>query len=278
MRPFTFLSVNPSLSQWVEAITIMNVDFKHSSLQSVYCCPGLSKTHIFLTISEEPLLVKSAEDENFTIYPTNFIIGPRLTNDIINFGSKRHVVGITFKAGGLQSLIGLPMNELTNKELDASLVFGREIKELEVRLKEAKRDIEVQSLVESFLLKKSASIKNAQPFDRAIDKLVKSNGNIPIETIASYAGISLRQLERNCQLRLGIAPKLFARLIRFSGAYMLKEKRPYLGWANIAYEFGYFDQMHLIRDFKSFSGYTPTVIETMLPSSVKIVTALESSC
>jgi AraC-like DNA-binding protein len=44
----------------------------------------------------------------------------------------------------------------------------------------------------------------------------------------------------------------------------MRENDASLTWTNIAYECGYFDQMHFIRDFKEFAGVTPGIIEKEL--------------
>ena len=95
-------------------------------------------------------------------------------------------------------------------------------------------------------------------------ELLHKNGNVPIEKIASLACLSLRQFERVCKERVGFSPKLFSRLIRFSSAYRMRENFPLLSWTSIAYDCGYFDQMHLIRDFKEFTGVAPGVIQKEL--------------
>ena len=59
-------------------------------------------------------------------------------------------------------------------------------------------------------------------------------------------------------------PKMYARILRFSKAYRLHEANPQLNWTEIAYEAGYFDQMHMVRDFRTFAGVNPSVIESQL--------------
>lgn len=59
-------------------------------------------------------------------------------------------------------------------------------------------------------------------------------------------------------------PKFFARLIRFSKAYRMRENFGQLSWTTIAHECGYFDQMHFIRDFKEFAGVAPGILEREL--------------
>jgi AraC-like DNA-binding protein len=66
-------------------------------------------------------------------------------------------------------------------------------------------------------------------------------------------------------------------LVRFSHAWIIKEQQPGISWIKIAYECGYFDQMHLIRDFQEFAGVNPTFIESeLLKSPVKIFNPLLS--
>jgi AraC-like DNA-binding protein len=95
-------------------------------------------------------------------------------------------------------------------------------------------------------------------------ELLKMSGNLPVEQMASLACLSLRQFERICKERIGLPPKLFARVVRFSKAYRLRENHQDVSWTHIAYESGYFDQMHLIRDFKQFAGVAPGIIQKEL--------------
>jgi AraC-like DNA-binding protein len=147
---------------------------------------------------------------------------------------------------------------------NASDIFGTEMQELNNKLQDAISFDKIYDVIEKFLLQKVKSIKTALPFDKAMLELLHKNGNVPIEKIASLACLSLRQFERVCKERVGFSPKLFSRLIRFSSAYRMRENFPLLSWTSIAYDCGYFDQMHLIRDFKEFTGVAPGVIQKEL--------------
>ncbi|WP_447642813.1 MULTISPECIES: helix-turn-helix domain-containing protein [Chitinophagaceae] len=277
MQPFIFLPVHPALQQLLESVVVMNFDFTQSALNQTYCYPWSTRGHMFFQISEEPVLVKIPGEDNSYAIPRNLIMGARLRNDIVDLGIKRHVIVITFKAGSLHRLTGIPLHEITNADIDASLLWNTEIREVEMRLKEAGNNCEIKNIIDAFFLGKLNRLKEFNGFDSAIDLLVAQNGNIPIEYLAYHANISLRQFERRCNERLGVSPKLFARLTRFAGAYLLKEKNPKLSWLDITYETGYYDQNHLIRDFKSFSGYTPGAIDAMMPTTINVMTALEGS-
>jgi transcriptional regulator GlxA family with amidase domain len=122
-------------------------------------------------------------------------------------------------------------------------------------------------IVENYFLKKLAYLKSKLPIDRVLPIIIAKNGLMTIEEIAHDACVSFRQLERQFHQRVGVSPKFFLRLIRFANAWMLKEHKPTASWAYIAYHCGYFDQMHLIKDFKEFAGVSPSLIETELIQS-----------
>jgi len=72
------------------------------------------------------------------------------------------------------------------------------------------------------------------------------------------AGLGVRQFERRFSEQVGLPPKLFTRIVRFNAALEAKVNAPRRRWTDIAHEFGYFDQMHMIRDFEDFTGESPS--------------------
>src|SRR5204862_5422263 len=90
---------------------------------------------------------------------------------------------------------------------------------------------------------------------RAIEAVTNSHGAVNLEWVARQAGMSPRQFRRRCLEESGLAPKQLCRVLRFRHACSLGERG--LPWGLIAAETGYFDQAHLIRDFREFTGNTP---------------------
>jgi AraC-like DNA-binding protein len=275
MQPYWYLSIHPALREIITFIGAMDVDFNSSELSPIYQFPWTSNTHLFFPLCDEPLLVKSGDEKVYRSYTSAYFVGPKLVNDIVNFGTRIHVIGITFKPGAFQRLTGIPATHLTNNDFTAQSIFGNEILEIEIRLREAKGDKARLAIIENFLLKRISKIQDATPFDKAIDELLKESGNLTVETFANYACKSTRQLERASFEKLGMSPKLFARLTRFSKAFALKEANPDFNWTSIAHQLGYYDQMHLIKDFKTFTGTTPSLFNDRTTHSTKIMAVLE---
>lgn len=174
-------------------------------------------------------------------------------------GHRHRMIHIGFKPGGLHQLTGVPMHRIIDQSYSASDILGKEADAVLEQLRNTSDWSKMVAIVERFLLRKLSSHR-AQPFDDALSILLSRNGNMPIENVAAAACLSLKQFERKCKDRIGLPPKLFARLIRFSSAYRIREANPEITWTSICYECGYFDQMHLIRDFKEFAGVTPKII------------------
>ena len=79
-------------------------------------------------------------------------------------------------------------------------------------------------------------------------------------------GYSRKQLINRFRQHIGLPPKLAARVIRFSHAVRLLQESEERNWMDIAFDAGYYDQSHLIRDFLEFTGSTPTeYIARLLP-------------
>ena len=84
--------------------------------------------------------------------------------------------------------------------------------------------------------------------------------SVDLEWVARQANLSSRQFRRRCLEESGLTPKQLCRVLRFRHACQLARGGARVEWAGIAAEAGYFDQAHLIRDFREFAGATPVSV------------------
>jgi methylphosphotriester-DNA--protein-cysteine methyltransferase len=80
---------------------------------------------------------------------------------------------------------------------------------------------------------------------------------VQLEEVAGHLSLGLRQFERNFSREIGLSPKLYSRVARFQAVLDTRIKRQNSRWANLANDFGYHDQTHMIKDFQKLSGLTP---------------------
>jgi AraC-like DNA-binding protein len=170
-------------------------------------------------------------------------------------GGAAHVLGIRFHPHGAAALFGPRMHELTARftgidDLSPALASGLG-GAVEAGLSIAR--------VEAALL--AAETRLRAP-DRVVEEAVRRLREAPqtdIAVLARSLGISLRHLERRFRAAVGLPPKLFGRMRRFLQVFSAIEQ-PSATWVRAAVDCGYYDQAHLIRDFRRFSGHTPAVL------------------
>jgi len=170
-------------------------------------------------------------------------------------------VAAFFEPGGLHRLLGIPMYELFDESLDVSLIWNKEIRELELRLRETCDYDYMQQILEAFLLVQLKKTKiETHPIDTALRLLQDTTKALSLDYLADQACLSPRQFERKCLERLGLGATTFRRIVRFSRAYRLKEQRTDLSWLDVAFICGYYDIQHMRRDFKDFGASTPSLL------------------
>ncbi len=168
------------------------------------------------------------------------------------------IIGIKVKPTALTHLFGLTMDSLTDKVIDVPVVLGTRLDALEQDLRHAHdHDGYVNLLNDHFRKLLLAAGYKTSPVDQAVDLIFAHKGMIAVTDMVERIGIGERQLERLFKKYVGLSPKFFARIVRFSTIFQLiQQEDP--GWAGLAYESGYYDQSHFIRNFKAFTGEDPS--------------------
>lgn len=179
-----------------------------------------------------------------------------------------HQAGIQLNLPPLvaRQLLGLPLSEIAHQVIAALDVIPC------CRRAEVRRLVDLQSwgerldVVES-LLKKSLERplpRGYRELSWAIAQIEKSAGSVSIRTLAQTLGWSERRLQRAFTEQVGVAPKVFARLVRFDALMTRVQTHPDERWVDTALELGFADQSHLVRDVRQFSGVTPSLAERRL--------------
>jgi AraC-like DNA-binding protein len=224
--------------------------------------------HSLYFYPRNPLVVHYLEEQKTITCPPSIVIGPQVKRVNLSLGYDHIVLRVGFRTGGLHRLLHQPLHEVVDFTCNTEDYFGSALREVNEQLSNTADYTTMVQLVQQFLLKQLSKLKAEENIDRALTMLLKTGGNTTIDYLAKESCLSFRQFERKCKERIGLSPKLYARIVRFSKAYRMREANPHLSWTAIAHITGYFDQMHLIRDFKAFAGgVTPTHIDKELAQS-----------
>jgi AraC-like DNA-binding protein len=168
--------------------------------------------------------------------------------------------GVFFQPAGVSHLFGIPIGELRNRSFDATSVLGRQMRSLWNELGEAGSFPRRVTVIERYLQKLVEQARSGDAAAACANRILSLRGLVNIDTLAREFHVSRRQLERTFATQIGVTPKSFSRIARFQTALDLKVINPNRTWLDTAHELGYFDQMHLIHDFKKLCGETPNSI------------------
>ncbi len=169
-----------------------------------------------------------------------------------------HVLGfaIFFRTMASWALFGIPPTELTNRDGDATAVMGSWVNELWSRLRDAQSFSQRVMAATRSLLKFVPAERRLTPIMSTVHRLLPSGDSARIVHVARESAMSIRSYERQFAAEMGFSPKTFARLARFEKA-VDRKRLGSKSWLNVSHDLGYFDQMHMIRDFQIFGGNTP---------------------
>lgn len=165
---------------------------------------------------------------------------------------------IFFQPAGMHSLFSLPMHELTNADYDARAVLGPWVDELEQQLSESRSFEGRVQIADTFFLRRCSTLPSPDAIATAAMTVLYRQGSVQVPHLARRAGMSARQFERRFTREIGLPPKIYARICRFESALESKALATADSWTNVAHRLGYFDQTHMVKDFKEFSGEVPT--------------------
>lgn len=164
---------------------------------------------------------------------------------------------VLFRPLGLYRLFGVPIWPLAGGGAEGHAVLGPQVSSLCECLGNVTGFADRVKILDSFFIKRLQSSDPLRPAALAMREV--ASGRWSVTAAAKRIGISARQLERLSNACSGVSPKLLARISRFQRA--IQKRRSGSGsWMDIAHEVGYYDQMHLIRDFHDLGGGTPTEV------------------
>lgn len=165
---------------------------------------------------------------------------------------------IMFQPAGLSALFPVDLSELTDRDYDARFVAGKPIAELEQQIADCDSFATRVNVADVFLSHRIPDRFNTDGLSFAMDVILAKGGRVRMSELVAYSGIGNRQFERTFAARFGMRPKLYARIVRFQAALDSKARSSTKSWTDVAHEFGYHDQMHMVHDFEEFTGKTPT--------------------
>lgn len=167
------------------------------------------------------------------------------------------MIGVHFRPGGAAPFLHTTPGDLADAHADLAALWGKPATELRDRLCAVATPGERFAVLERTLTARLARAANRH---RAVPAALAAfeHPGVSVREVAGRVGLCQRRFIRVFAAEVGLTPKLYSRVRRFQRARTLAERGAAPDWARVAAECGYFDQAHLIRDFRAFAGLNPT--------------------
>ena len=185
------------------------------------------------------------------------VAGPRTRALFKNATGLARAVILQFKPGWSTPLLGVAASALTDRIVPLEELWGRSGGEL--CLDELLAAHSLTELLDR--LSHAIALRARQSFEPASARLARravrllEGGEARVESVAKQLGVTARHLRRAFTESVGIGPKDFARTVRLQRAVRMAATSK--DWVRIAADAGYYDQAHLIADFRELVGLTP---------------------
>lgn len=187
---------------------------------------------------------------------TSFAAGLHDRQVTTEHGGRSFGMHINLAPPAAYMLFGLPLHTLAYREVPLEDVLDEP--SLVDRLHDAGGWAARFRLLDAVLMKRFADARLPSPgVVWAWRRLVETDGRVAVGALGEELGWSRKRIVARFREEVGLPPKAMARLLRFERARAFAERPGHPDWSRIAVECGYYDQSHLISDFRAVTGRTP---------------------
>lgn len=206
-----------------------------------------------------PFRVRAGTDVETVEYADGCVVATPTRAWRFGYPSSTRSVGVRFKPWGLGPFLPMPAVELCDQPATVEQVWGRAVVAgLRDRLATAAGPHDMLTLLEDELVRQFSEAPGLALVRRASTAIAEARGAVTVGDLSSAAGVSGTHLVQRFKAIVGVPPKRLARSYRFATTVLALDPAERIDWADVAAAAGYFDQAHFGREFREFTGFTPT--------------------
>ena len=191
-------------------------------------------------------------------HSTGFIAGMHDCFAVTESVGSMRGLQVNFTPLGARLFFGLPLHELFRRVISVDDILGAEGPRLASQLYDLNDWDARFTLVEQVIARR---ITDAKPLSPGVvwawNQLAAKQGRVDIGALAAKLEWSRKHLIAQFHDQVGVAPKLAGRILRFEQAVDRLQADTVTSFAELALDCGYYDQAHLARDLKEFTGLSP---------------------
>ena len=207
-----------------------------------------------------PLLVTLGADERrMARHELGFVAGLGDEFADTEHEGRQRGVQVDLSATGARRLFGIPLSQIAGQIVSLRALLPVDDRNLAEQLDASADWVSRLDLVEGLLARRilGARVDTAR-VDWAVARIEACGGLLDVASLARDSGCSRKHLIALFHDQVGVTPKLLSSLVRFERVMREARASRWMRWADLALAHGYYDQAHLAREVRRFTGLTPT--------------------
>jgi len=196
--------------------------------------------------------------------PSSALVVGTMTKALVLEGgtSPECFVGVRFRPAKAAAFLDVPASEITDLRVSLDELWPDADTVREALAVDPNAVARVQALERVLAARLSpTAARSQQDVDEAVRRIVDAGGSLGITRLAPALGVTRQHLARRFSELVGVSPKTFARVVRLGRVVervrLVPAGEP-VNWSTLAIELGYYDQSHLVDEFREMTGLTPT--------------------
>ena len=213
----------------------------------------------------EPIRLFDVSDRTRSSVLGSFATGAYDSHVIVEANGAQVGMQIDFTILGMRLFLGRPLADLTNRGVALEDIFGSSGRRITTELREAPTWEARFDLLDREITSRIAAAR--PPASEVLctwKRIVDSGGLVTVRSLVEETRWSQKHLISQFKEHIGLAPKMFARVMRFGRAVERLRRRRHGSLTELALDCGYYDQSHFDRDFRVFAGVPPTELLSTL--------------
>ena len=247
----------PPLDRFIDDIYYLTGVPRHRRMS----VPPMPSAHLFINLGEPASLWDSDPSVPPAVFTDAWFMGLWTRRFLVEYPARVRLVGVHFKPWGISPFIDMPATELRDRWVPGDLVWRRSLFD---RIRDRVGGITLATEILSVVERELRS-RFAETTSRGLDLvqftgryLETCHGAVSVGALTDAAGVSGNHLATQFKSHVGVTPKRVARIYRFAQLILSVDALRPVDWSKLAHTAGYFDQAHFSKEFKDFTGHTPT--------------------
>jgi AraC-like DNA-binding protein len=220
----------------------------------------MPSAHLFINLAGPIRLYDSDPAVPPAVLMDSWFMGVWTRRFLIEHRTPVWMVGVHFKPWGMSPFVGVPSTELRDRWVPVDAVWEWSLDGMRDRMAGATSTSEILQILEDEMRSRLVPepSRGLELVNHTAGRLEASWGAVPVGTLSDGAGVSGNHLATQFKAHIGVTPKRMARIYRFARLILSVDALHQVDWSELAHAAGYFDQAHFSKEFKDFTGHTPT--------------------